>query len=247
MDWRDEAIVLSVRPHGETSAIAELLTRDHGRHLGLVHGGRSRRTRPVLQPGNSVHAHWRARLADQLGRFHLELSCARAVFIMEEAGALAALGSLTQLCRLLAERDPHPRLYEALGVLLDVLAGGHEIARIAQLMLKFELGLLDELGFGLDLSRCAATGATKDLVYVSPRSGRAVSRSGGAPWRSRLLPLPGFLLGKGAEEVSLTDLKAGFALTGYFLERHLFAPRQQTLPEARTRFVHLLERSGGAG
>ncbi len=248
MHWSDEAIVLSVRPHGETSAIVELLTAQHGRHLGLVHGGRSRRNRPLLQAGNKLRAEWRARLVDHLGTFRVDLLRAHAAGLMEDAASLAALGSLTELCRLLAEREPHPRLYDALDALLDVLAQGIEIGETARLLVAFELGLLDELGFGLDLSRCAATGIQDELIYVSPKTGRAVSREAGAPYRHLLLTLPPFLRHSAAVRPTGDELAAGFALTGYFLGRHLFHPQGKDLPPARKRFLYLLKKANaGAG
>ena len=243
MDWQDEGIVLSVRSHGETSAIIELLTPGHGRHLGLVHGGRSRKIRPVLQAGNKVSAVWRARLADHLGSYRVDLLRARAAFIMEDAASLAALGALTELCRLLAEREPHPRIYSALDILLDILADDHDIRETARLILKFELGLLDEFGFGLDLSNCAATGEADDLIYVSPNTGRAVSRAAGEPYKAKLLTLPDFLLTADQAPAGVADLQDGFTLTGHFLSRNLFAPEGRALPEARSRFLHRLARA----
>src|SRR5690606_24311499 len=190
MQWTDEGIIIGTRRHGETSLIVELMTPAHGRHLGLVRGGRSRRWQSVLQPGNSVTVTWRARLHEHLGHYVLDATVQRAARLIEGASGLYGIQTLAALLRLLPERDSHPHLYEALGAILDFLdeplVGGG-------LIVRFELKLLDELGFGLDLDRCAVSGTSDDLVYVSPRSGRAVSRAAGAAYQSRLLPLPAFL------------------------------------------------------
>src|SRR6185295_8129821 len=192
MQWSDEGVILGVRPHGETGAVLELFTREHGRHLGLVHGGRSRKLRPILQTGNHVDATWKARLADNLGHFSVELRKGFAAQVMEDGAALAALTSMAGLARLLPERDPHPSLYE---VTLFVLGFLDERAVWPALVVRWELVLLDELGFGLDLASCAATGVSTDLAYVSPKSGRAVSAGAGEPYKDRLLALPTFLRG----------------------------------------------------
>lgn len=236
MNWTDEAIVLSVRAHGETAAVVEVFTRAHGRHLGLVHGGRSRRLRPVLQVGNHVRADWKARLAEQLGTLTLELERGFAAEAMSDAAALAGLSSLTTLARLLPERDPHPSLFE---VTLFVLGFLDDPSVWPALMVRWEMALLDELGFGLDLTQCAATGGNDDLIYVSPKSGRAVSASAGEPYRDRLLALPLFLRGKATGHVSTDDLAAGFRLTGHFLAERVLGARQLPLPEVRTRMVDL--------
>jgi DNA repair protein RecO (recombination protein O) len=237
MQWADEAIVLSVRPHAETAAVVELLTRAHGRHLGLVYGGRSRKLRPVLQPGNHVDATWQARLDAQLGAATVELRRGFAGEAFDQPAALAALSSLCALARLLPERDPHPDLFE---ITLFVLGYLDDPAIWPALLVRWEMALLDELGFGLDLSECAATGARTDLVYVSPRTGRAVSRAAGEPYKGRLLPLPGFLAGRTGADVQADDLAAGFNLTGHFLETRVLGPRQENLPEPRTRLLGLL-------
>src|SRR5262245_16296346 len=182
MHWSDEGVILSVRAHGEAGAVLEVFTREHGRHLGLVHGGRSRKLRPILQTGNHVDAVWKARLADNLGHYTVELRKGFAAAVMENAAALAALTSMTALARLLPERDPHPNLYE---VTLFVLGFLDEPQVWPALVVRWELALLDELGFGLDLASCAATGNTTDLIYVSPKSGRAVSAQAGEPYKDR--------------------------------------------------------------
>jgi DNA repair protein RecO (recombination protein O) len=240
MHWSDEGVVLSVRPHGEAGAVLELFTRQHGRHLGLVHGGRSRKLRPVLQVGNHIDAAWKARLADHLGHFTLELRKSYAGEVMEDRAALAAMTSMAALARLLPERDPHPNLFE---VTLFVLGYLDDAAVWPALIVRWELALLDELGYGLDLSSCAATGKTADLVYVSPKSGRAVSAEAGAPYQGRLLALPAFLRAEAATRtVTEEDLSAGFILTGHFLEARVLAPREMELPEARNRLLSYLRR-----
>lgn len=243
MNWSDEGVILSVRPHGETAAVVEILTRAHGRHLGLVHGGRSRKQRPVLQIGNHVDVTWKARLADHLGHMSVELIRGYAAAAMDDPAALAGLTSLCALARLMPERDPHPGLYE---VTLFVLAYLDDATVWPALLVRWELALLDELGFGLDLGRCAATGTNDDLVYVSPRTGRAVSASAGEPYRDRLLALPQFLLPGRKAPLAPGDVEAGFALTGHFLETRVFRPRGEEIPDARARMLAQLRRAGDA-
>jgi len=237
MNWTDEGIILSVRPHGETAAVVELLTRAHGRHLGLVHGGRSRKQRPVLQTGNHVDASWKGRLAEQLGHINLELRTGYAAKAMDDPAALTGLTSLTSLARLLPERDPHPSLYE---ITLFVLGFLDDASVWPALLVRWEVALLSELGFGLDLSACAATGQNDDLIYVSPKSGRAVSASAGEPYRDRLLRLPSFLLQGRRGGVTNADIVDGFRLTRYFLETRVLQPRDMTLPEPRARLEPML-------
>lgn len=234
MQWTDEGIVLSVKPHGETAAVLELWTRAHGRHLGLVHGGRSRRLRPVLQAGNHVDATWKARLADQLGHMSVEMRRAFAAETLDDAAALAALSTITTLTRLLPERDPHPNLYE---ITLFVLGFLNDATVWPALLVRWELALLEELGFGLDLSQCAATGSNDQLIYVSPKTGRAVSASAGEPYRDKLLPLPAFLTKQRSGLVTGDDVRLGFALTGHFLETRVLLPRGQSLPQPRARLL----------
>jgi DNA repair protein RecO (recombination protein O) len=237
MQWSDEGIVLGARRHGESGVILELMTRGHGRHLGLVHGGRSKRLQPVLQAGNGVQATWRARLDEHLGTFQIEGTGLNAARFMGSSLALFGLATLTSLVHLLPERDPHPALYETLSVLVDHLADP-DIGPV--LFVRFELAILAELGFGLDLTRCAATGTSDDLVFVSPKSGRAVSAAAGEPYKDKLLTLPGFLIGRSlANRPAREDLAAGFALTSHFLIRYVFEPRGQEVPEERARFVAL--------
>jgi DNA repair protein RecO (recombination protein O) len=242
MNWSDEGVILSVRPHGETAAVVELFTRTHGRHLGLVHGGRSRKARPVLQIGNHVDVSWKARLSEHLGHVSLELRHGYAAPAMESAKALAGLSALCTLARLMPERDPHPNLYE---VTLFVLGYLDDDEVWPALLVRWELALLEELGFGLDLTDCAATGGNDGLIYVSPKSGRAVSASAGEPYKDRLLPLPQFLLAGRQSHVTVEDVVKGFALTGHFLETRVLQPRGETLPEVRHRLAGLLERSLG--
>jgi DNA repair protein RecO (recombination protein O) len=233
MQWTDEGIVLGVRRHGETSVILELMTHERGRHLGLVRGGTGRQLRGVLQPGNSLRATWRARLDEHLGNYAVEGINLRAAEFLAAAHAVHGVTHLAALCRLLAEREPHARIHGALEAILDAL---DDRSAVAPMIARFELAFLAELGFGLDLASCAATGATADLIYVSPRSGRAVSRAGGEAYRDKLMRLPGFL-GRDDEPASAADIADAFALTGFFLERRAFAPRGLALPDARARFV----------
>jgi DNA repair protein RecO (recombination protein O) len=243
MHWSEEAVVLGVRRHGETSAIVDLLTRGHGRHLGLVRGGRSRRLRPVLQPGNLVLANWRARLEDQLGTFTLEPVAMRAAGLIADPFKLAGLSSLTGLSQVLPEREPHPRLYDALSVALAALDDDEVWPAV---LARFELGLLDELGFGLDLTCCAATGAQDDLVFVSPRTGRAVSAAAGAPYRDRLFALPAFLRDARPGHPTPEEVIAGLRLTGHFLQRHILEPRDLAAPGARALLIERLARRTAA-
>ena len=237
MQWTDEGVVLGVRKHGESSVILELMTREHGRHLGLVHGGRSKALQPVLQPGNSVQATWRARLDEHLGTYQIEGSELRAARLINSSMALYGLATLAQLLRYVPERDPHFALYETMTVLVDHLDDPH---LAPALFVRFELAMLAELGFGLDLSSCAATGTERDLAYVSPRSGRAVCAAAGEPYKDRLLPLPGFLIGQTrANRPAEEDIRAGFALTDFFLHHNVFEPQGQKAPAERARFVAL--------
>ena len=235
MEWRDEGIILSLKRHGETSVIAEVMTRNRGRHLGIVRGGRGKRLAAIVQPGNSVEIVWRARIEEHLGQFALEGLKLRSAELINNGAALYALSVIAAHLRLLPERDPHAAMFETLEILIDHL-GEPQVA--AALLVRFEVALLAELGFGIDLSACAATGATQELVYVSPKSGRAVSRSAGEPYKDRLLPLPGFLNGRSVlDDPTPEDLSAGFAMSGYFFERHVLEPRQMKLPEARAAFL----------
>jgi DNA repair protein RecO (recombination protein O) len=238
MQWTDEGIVIGVKRHGEASAILELMTREHGRHLGLVRGGFGSRLKPVLQPGNSVNAAWRARLDEHLGNYTIEGLHLRAASYFSTPHAIYGVTHLAALMRLLPERDPHAGLYEALD---DILGHLDDAGVAAPMVVRFELQLLSELGFGLDLDRCAATGVSGDLIYVSPKSGRAVSRAAGEPWADKMLRLPVFLRESGALAAG-SDVADGFALTGYFLTRHALEPRGLMLGDERAHFIAALNR-----
>ena len=238
MQWTDEGIVLGARRHGESSAIAELLTREHGRHLGLVRGGSGSRLRPILQAGNSVSVVWRARLDEHLGHYAVEPVRLRTATMFAAPHSLLTVMHLASLVRLLPERDPHTALFEELCRMLD---GLDEIGTAVADVARFELRMLSELGFGLDLSSCAATGEADELVYVSPKSGRAVSRRAGVAWHDRLLPLPAFFA-EPAAAPSPAELRDGFALTGFFLERLVYEPRGLPMPDARTQLLNAIAR-----
>ena len=240
MDWTDEGIVLGARRHGEANAILEVMTRAHGRHLGLVRGGSGSRMRPVLQPGNTVRVTWRARLDEHLGHYAVEGLRLRAGEFMIAAHAAYGVTHLAALCRLLPERDPHEQVHDTLAEILDHLT--HR-ALAAALIARFELQMLTEFGFGLDLDQCAATGTTAELVYVSPKSGRAVSRSAGEPWQDRMLRLPAFLRGDFETEPATNELSDAFALTGFFLERHVLEPRGLPMHDARASFINAVLRA----
>lgn len=241
MEWCDEGMLIAMRPHGEASAIIEVFTAGHGRHAGVVRGGASRRMAATLQPGTQLAVIWRARLEGQLGSFRVEPLRSRAV-IMEDRQALLALGAICALLRVaLPERLPYPGLWQrSMGLLARLEAG----EGWAPDYLRWEMALLEEIGFGLDLTRCAVTGTREDLAYVSPRTGRAVSREAGEAWAARLLPLPPGLLGQGP--VDAVELMQGLAITGHFLGRELQPLlKDQALPRARARLLAGLERAGG--
>jgi DNA repair protein RecO (recombination protein O) len=238
MEWRDEGILLAARPFGETSAVAEILTPAHGRHAGVVRGGASRRMAPVLQPGTQVTATWRARLDDHLGALTLEPLRPR-VALLADSGRLAALAAACAvLCAALPERALHPALWAPTVALFDLLDGGGDWPLA---YLRWELGLLDDLGFGLDLSACAVTGATTGLAFVSPRTGRAVARDAAGDWAPRLLPLPACLTDPVPGPATAPDIAQGLALTAHFLLRALpHGPHGPRLPEARNRLAQRL-------
>ena len=237
MDWRDTGFVLTARRHGESALIVELLTEAHGRHAGLVRGGQSPRRRALLQPGNLVAASWRGRLPEHLGAFEIELLRPHAAGLLDDPDRLAVLSSAAALIALaLPEREPHSDVFAGFGQLIAAL----DSPRWPPDYVAWECALLAALGFGLDLTACAATGVNDDLAYVSPRSGRAVSRSAGSPYHDKLLTLPGFLWRDTAAESA--DILAGLVLTGYFLHHHLLEPQGRTLPEARTRLAERLRR-----
>ncbi|MEJ0094390.1 MAG: DNA repair protein RecO [Methylocella sp.] len=242
MEWRDDGLIIGVKKYGETSVIVEAMTRLHGRHLGLVKGGRSRRMQPFLQAGNNAELVWRARLDEHLGSFAVEPTQLRTGRLMANAEALHAMGLTAALLRLIAEREPHPELYDTAMLIADHI----EDERLPAMLVRLEMEILAETGFGLDLSRCAATGDAENLAYVSPKSGRAVSQAAGEPYRGRLLPLPAFLLRNIAQQNPLPgDIRDGFRLTEFFLMRDVFGPRGQGLPPARNAYLaELAKRSG---
>ena len=247
VDWQEEALVLSARPHGENGLLAAGFTRARGRHLGLVRGGAGRAGRGLWQPGNRVMVTWRARLSEHLGTLSGELTDSLAARVMTDAGRLALLTSACALADAsLPEREPLPGLYDDTRALLALIAGIEAPGALAApaAMVAWETRLLADLGFGLDLSVCAATGVNVDLIYVSPKSGRAVSASAGEPYRARLLPLPAFLRPGGADaaEPDTNAVADGLRMTGFFLERHLFEPRRMALPAARRRLAARMDR-----
>ena len=233
MQWTDDAIVLAARRHGETSAIVALLTQRNGKHAGLARGAFGARARGTWEIGNIVHASWRGRLPEHLGTLTAEVERTPSAALLDDRRALLALASACALVdATLAEREPHERLYDSLVTLLDRLgAPGWPAAYV-----RFEVGLLAELGFGLDLTACAATGTKADLAFVSPRSGRAVSAEAGAPYGDRLHALPRFLVDPAAPAGD-EDIRAGLTLTGDFLQRHLFDPDRRPWPAARHRLI----------
>ena len=240
MDFVSEAIVLSARKHGETSAIVDTFTKGQGRHKALVRGGISRRQRPVLQPGNIIEVEWRGRLEEHLGYYTVELIEALAGTFMEDRLSLAALNSVSALLlEMLPEKQPLPGLYDVTRIVLDNL---DEPEVWPALYVRWESLLLQSLGYGLDLSSCAATGGSEDLEYVSPRSGRAVSRKAAAPYLDKLFPLPGFL--RGEPLATPQDIADGLRLTGHFLETRVQWERNRTLPEARQVMVDRLRADG---
>lgn len=239
MDWRDEGIILGTRRHGETSVIVELMTRERGRHLGLVQGGRSHKLRPLLQAGNRVAAEWRARLDEHLGQFALEPVSFAAARLIESRLALNGLQLLAAHLRLLPERDPHPQLFETFAIILDCFDNP---ALAGELIARFELKLLEELGFGLSLDECAATGRRDELIWVSPKSGRAVCREAGQPYADRMLSLPGFFAKNAGCSASVEELEVAWKLSGYFLARDVYSPRGIQQPDARSAFISAIRK-----
>lgn len=247
MEWNDKGLILGVRRHGETSAILEVMTEQHGRHLGLVRGGRSSRMRPILQVGNSVDLVWRARLDEHLGTFQIESEKLRAAELMEQPLGIHGLQTISSHLRLLPEREANQGLYRAAYVILDNL---DEPQKAARLLIRFELALLEELGFGLDLKECAATGSTDELIWVSPKSGRAVSAEAGRPYEKQLLALPNFLVQNALDQqekdfVKPADwhLERGFNLAYHFLDRHCYVPRGIKPPQERAGFIKRILRA----
>ena len=240
MEWTDSGFILATRRHGETSLIVEAFTPARGRHLGLVKGGRSARQRAILQPGNRVRLIWRARLSEHLGHFTVEAEALNAADIMRDRLALAALNIVTELVRLLPERDPHEQLF---ALFAEIVEGLPERPGWPGNLARFELRLLAELGFGLDREGCAATGTSEELVYVSPKSGRAVSAAAGAPYAEKMLPLPAFLRVDSSLPEDLETLLEAFRLTGFFLNRNIYGPRGIAAPQSRARLLRLLQQA----
>ncbi len=238
LEWEDEGLVVALRPYGEHDLIASLFTPSQGLRRGFVHGGQGRRLSPVWQVGHLLALHWRARTQGSLGTLNGELIRPIASLLLAEPLRLALLtAGCALLAEALAEGEPHERLYAALRIWLDALAEA-PLEALSAAYVRWELLFLADLGFGLDLSRCALTGAETGLAYVSPRSGRAVTEEAGAPWREKLLPLPPFLAAAPEQApaggpVALAESLAGLRLTGHFLARSLFAAHHRPLPKAR--------------
>ena len=240
MEWTSDGIVLSVKKHGETSAIIDVLTPDHGRHLGLVRGGVGRRMRPVLQPGNVINVTWRARLSEHLGYMTAELTNARFAQIMDDRKALTALNAICAVAKaIMPEREIHKDVYDATSVLISHL---HNDNIWPALYVRWEAGLLSAMGYGLDLSVCAASGVTENLTHVSPRSGRAVCYREAEPYLDKMFILPQFLRRQGEGWMPSTpeDITAGLHLTGEFLRTRILWPANKDLPEARERMVGMI-------
>jgi DNA repair protein RecO (recombination protein O) len=235
MEWSSEGLIIGVRRHGESALILEAMVPGHGRCLGLVRGGRSPKHAAFLQAGNSAQLTWRARLEDHLGTFTAEATRLRAAEILADRQKLYLLQLLADHLRLLPERDPHDELLRGVVSLIDderaAIDLGAELAR-------FEMYLLEELGFGLDLQTCAVTGVHENLTHVSPKTGRAVCAEAAAPYTDRLFALPAFL--SGSADPTPGDVAAAFTLTGYFLDRHVWAPRQIEHPSTRDWLVRHL-------
>ncbi|MBE1295182.1 DNA repair protein RecO [Phycobacter azelaicus] len=239
MDWRDHGILLSLRRHGESAAIIDVFTESHGRHAGVVRGGAGRRMAPILQPGAQLDLTWRARLEEHLGSYQAEPLRSRAAAALSGRLALAGLNAVTALLSFcLPERAAYPALYARTEQLLDLLEQ-EDLWPLAYL--HWEVALLEEMGFGLDLTACAVTGTQENLTYVSPKTGRAVSEAGAGDWADRLLPLPPVLLGQG--EAGNSEIALALGTTGHFFEHHL-APSlgNRPLPEARGRLSDLISR-----
>ncbi|WP_409018397.1 DNA repair protein RecO [Brevundimonas vesicularis] len=241
MEFQDEAFVLSARAHGDTGAVVELLTESHGRRAAYVNGGASRRMRPFLQSGARVVAQFRNRTADQLGSARLEPVGEGPSALFDDPLALLGLNAAAAVVQgALPEREPHPGTFLAFEAMMNTLAFPDLWPAI---YVRFEAGLLEDLGFGLDLSRCAATGSMDELIYVSPRTGRAVSREAGQPYADKLLKLPQFMLGAQAG-VGEGDVRAGMDLTGHFLEQFVFHALNKPLPPARVWMIERLTEAG---
>ncbi len=243
IEWRDEGVVLAVRPHGETSVILEVFTPTKGRHAGVVRGGVSRKMTPHLQPGGQISVTWKARLDSHLGSFTVEPLRSRAATVMADRLALAGLNAVCALLhQILPEREAHLPLYERTQGLLDLL-GQSDVWPLAYL--RWEQAVLEEMGFGMDLSACAVRGVNEDLAFVSPKSGRAVSQEAAGEWANRLLPLPPVLAGKG--EASEAEIVRALGTTGWFIENRLVRSLgDRPMPAARARLLEAIARHGTA-
>ena len=243
MQWQAPAVVLNVTRHGESDAVLEVMTEDYGRHRGFVKGGLGRRQRAVLQPGNHLQVVWRSRIEENLGRFTAELTHSPIGSLIGDGAKMSALSALLAVvASTLPEREPHPAVYTSLRALIAYLeTGDADLTGLATGITRLELGILKDLGYGLELSQCAGTGSTENLIYVSPKSGRAVSADAGQPYAHKLLPLPAFLTGAGSQAVTTEDALNGLDLTGFFLSRHIWQVKSPTKgaagPQARTMFV----------
>ena len=237
-NWSDEGFVISARLHGESNAVTGLFTAHHGRHMGLVHGGASKTKKSLIELGNFVSAQWQARLDEQLGTYQIEVTRAYSASLLDDPMKLAALSSICSLLdHSLPEREPQPVIYAATAALFEVLYLSSDFTQWVPIYLKWELGILEALGFGLDLEKCAVSGQTSGLGYVSPRTGHAVQQAHAGPYKERLLPLPACL---GGDEVLENELQAGLSLTGHFLQKHLFALVHKDLPQSRIRLAYLV-------
>jgi DNA repair protein RecO (recombination protein O) len=239
LEWADRGLVLSARRHGENATVVNLLTYEHGRHAGLVRGGQGTKARGLYQPGNHVAARWRGRLPEHLGNWTCEMVTGFAATMMDEPGKLSALSSACAMLEAaLPEREPVAKVYADSYAFIAGLSADDGGVKWPEAYARWELQLLADLGFGLDLSACAATGVTENLVFVSPKSGRSVSAEAGEPYRDKLLDLPAFL--RGNEAADMAGIRLALRLTGYFLERHVFEPQGRAIPPARTRLVEAL-------
>jgi len=246
MEWQDEAIVLSASRHGEADALLEVMTKSHGRARGFIKGGLARRNKANLQAGNFLSVKWRSRLETNLGRFTVELIHSPLGTMMGDGARLSALAAATAIVSsTMTERESHQSVYAGLQAIVALLEHeGGSVAVWAAALARLELGILTELGYGLDLSKCASTGSDEDLVYVSPKSGRAVSAAAGMPYKEKLLKLPPFLLPEGPNISSVADAVVAMKLTGYFLDRNVWVVRGRGQPAARERLFASLIKAG---
>lgn len=242
MEWTSSATVLGTRRHGESSVILEVMTRERGRHLGMVRGGRSRRMRPLLQVGNTLTVTWRARLDEHLGLFQVDGQTLRGAQLMDLPAAMLAIQLCAAHLRLLAERERHTRLADMLDLVLENCS---DTLTLGALVARFELMMLEELGFGLDLSKCAGSGSHDNLIYVSPKSGCAVSEEAGEPYKDKLLPLPAFLSGS-LDSAQMQQIDEAFALTGFFLDRNVWTPRAVRAPDGRDDLIKRFRKAAKA-